>query len=557
MNISREIRAAGALTFAACATAGNAPNEGAVRSSNKMNVTTMQSEEFGLVDIYTLAVPDGVIVRTATFTPSGSILVSYANDAMAKPRDIMLATMNADGTGFRHFFQADIPLRPKDNGLRFMMFADKKRIFMGDFVLECTKPLEQCSDARLIDVQYPAEVADGDHVSHRWSEMVIAPDNQSVAWTSLLSNYAAIVFTGQLRREANAYVIASPTIISSINPFLPDPNNADGVLPQPVRGGEVKQFVHGGAAISLAGAARRDIPDSVVQHLSSGKREGITDTPGYTETTIFSPDETLGVVMTTRFSNKTDPAVLGLVPRPYPDSLNMGLSMLAYTYSVTGVRRGRPGNIGPALIAINASKSADKYQGLNLNTDQSWVYRSPMSWHPGGKMAMWQEGQFIGGPERIQIVHLSNYRNASPVAPVATPVSVSYGITDLSVVKAFASQSRDIDVKVYGRASGYIQYKRTPEAIVKTYVDFSDDGKSAYSGRETTMSNPKGISVYTADITLSGQDQGRMDLTISFGPISGEVPATIIFTPNANGVPLSRGYAEYNGRRLNVSDLLP
>lgn len=557
MNMSREITTALALTFAACASAGDAPPQSVDRSNNKTNVTTMQSEEFGQVDIYTLAVPDGVIVRTATFTPSGSILVSYANDATAQPRDLRLATMNADGTGFRDFFQAVIPLRPKDNGLRYMMFADKKRIFMGDFVLECTQPLEQCSDARLIDVQYPAEVANGDHVSHRWSEMVIAPDNQSVAWTTLLSNYAAIVFTGQLRREANIYVIASPTIISSINPFVPDPKNADGVRPQPVRGGEVKQFVHGGAAISLAGAARRDIPDSVVQYLSSGKREGITDTPGYTETTIFSPDETLGVVMTTRFSNKTDPAVLGLMPRPYPDSLNTGLSMLAYTYSVTGVRRGRPGNIGPALIAIDASKSASDYQGLNLNTDKSWVYRSPMSWHPSGKMAMWQEGQFLGGPERIQIVHLPNYRSASPVAPVATPISVSYGVTDLSVVKAFASQSRDIDVKVYGRASGYILYKRTPDAIVKTYVDFSDDGKSAYSGRETTLSNPRGTSVYTADITLSGQDKGRMDLSISFGPISGEAPATIIFTPDANGVPQSQGYAEYNGRRLNVSDLLP
>ena len=48
-----------------------------------------------------------------------------------------------------------------------------------------------------------------------------------------------------------------------------------------------------------------------------------------------------------------------------------------------------------------------------------------------------------------------------------------------------------------------------------------------------------------------------MDLTISFGPIGAEAPATILFTPDANGVPQSRGYAEYNGRRLDVSELLP
>src|SRR3546814_8148812 len=65
--------------------------------------------------------------------------------------------------------------------------------------------------------------------------------------------------------------------------------------------------------------------------------------------------------MTTRFSEKTDPAILGLLPRPYPDSLNMGLSMFAYTYAVTGVRREREGNIGPALIDIGASKRSEEH----------------------------------------------------------------------------------------------------------------------------------------------------------------------------------------------------
>src|SRR3546814_18320723 len=65
--------------------------------------------------------------------------------------------------------------------------------------------------------------------------------------------------------------------------------------------------------------------------------------------------------------------------------------MFAYTYAVTGVRRAREGNIGPALIDIGASKSQANYLGIDLSTDKDWVYHSPMSWRPDGKKAMWME----------------------------------------------------------------------------------------------------------------------------------------------------------------------
>ncbi|MEW9856392.1 hypothetical protein [Novosphingobium sp. M1R2S20] len=497
-------------------------------------------------------------LRTGTYTPSGSVLVSYADKGVEDRRQVKLATMDDDGTDFRPFFSGQIPERAKDNGIRFMVFPDNKRIFLGDFVLECATVLEQCTDPKLIPVQYPAEVAGGDHVSHRWSEMIVAPDNRHIAWTTLLSNYSAVVLTGELQKSGATYIIAKPQIISTLDPFQPDPAHPDGVLPKPVLGGEVKQFVHGGTALSVVGATRRDIPDSVVQSLLAPERQAITDTPGYTETTIFSPDERLGITMTTRFSEQTDPAILGLVPRPYPDSMNMGLSMLAYTYSVTGVRRARPGNIGPALIDIEASKTQDNYQGHNLSTDKDWVYRSPMSWHPGGQKAMWQEGRRTGGSERIQIVTLPDYRPAAPVPGKITPDRIPYGSTDLSVIKDYAKAARDIDVKVYGKRSGYITYRRTPAGVIeKSYFDFSDDGRSVYSGTERLAANPMGRSTYTAKLQLSGPQPGRMDLKMTFGPLTGELPAKLIFGPDASGEPLTHGFAEFNGRRIEASSLVP
>ncbi len=509
------------------------------------------------VDIRTIPVAPDIAVQSATYTPSGKILVAYQTSGVSDPRDIKLATMNDGGTAMRTFFSQRVPDRPKDNGLRYMMFPDNRRIFTGDFVIECREVLEKCDKPALIPVQFPAAVADGKHIAHRWSEIIVAPDNKHIAWTSLLANFSAVVMTGELRKSGGVYVIAKPQIISTLDPFKPDPDHADGGVPQVIRGGEVKQFVRGGTAISLAGAVKRDLANSTLLDLTNGAVEAVTDTPGYTETTIFSPDERLGITMTTRFSAETDLAILGLLPRPYPASLNVGLNMFAYTYGVTGVRAGRPGNVGPALIDIKASQTQAGYQGINLNTDPLWVYYSPMSWHPGSTKAIWMEGLRGAATRRIQIVTLPDYKASKPVAAKPTPDAMSYASSDLSVIPALVGRSQNIDVKVYGRASGHIAYRRTATSIEKRYLNFSDDGRSFLSGSEITVPNPRGTSTYTADLTLSGETTGVMNLTVTFGPLGGKSPARLIFDPDASGMPQSRGYAEYQGKRMNVSNLKP
>ena len=510
----------------------------------------------GRVVVRTVPVDPNLIVRSATYTSSGKVLVSYARSGKQDERQLDLAVIDDDGRNMRSVWSGQLPARPKDNGIRFMVFPDNTRVFLGDFILECAPSLDACARSALLPVDYPTEVDHGDHIANRWSEMVVAPDDRHVAWDTLLANYSVLVFTGVLQRDGARYRIAAPRIVSSTDPFKPDPKHPDGVLPEPIRGGEVKQFVEGGTGLSLAGGVRRELPDSVVQHLASGRVEAITDTPGYTETTIFSPDERLGMTMTTRFS-PTDPAILGLLPRPYPTSLNMGLSMFAYTYAVTGVRRDRPGNVGPALIDIAASKTQNGYLGRNLNTSPDWVFYSPMSWHPGGRKAMWIEGRRDSGAKRIQVVELLDYRSGPPVRMRPTPDAIPYASSDMALVGAYAAKSGTIDVKVYGRRSGFIHYVRAGARIDKTYENFSDDGRGAYDGRETMLANPRGRTTYTADVRLTGPTPGAMTLTITFGPLGGARPGEIVFTPDETGKPATRGYVQYAGRRLDASALLP
>jgi hypothetical protein len=39
--------------------------------------------------------------------------------------------------------------------------------------------------------------------------------------------------------------------------------------------------------------------------------------------------------------------------------------------------------------------------------------------------------------------------------------------------------------------------------------------------------------------------------------LNGELPARLIFDHDENGAPLTYGYAEYDGRRLNADALVP
>lgn len=280
--------------------------------------------------------------------------------------------------------------------------------------------------------------------------MIIAPDNRHISWTTLFSNYSAVVFTGELERTKDGYQTGKSWIVSTVEPFPDDPEHEDGAIPQPVRGGEVKQFVHGG----------------------------------------------------------------------------------------------------------------DGYLGTNLNTGDEWKFGSPLSWHPSSTRAMWMEGrrgERSTQHRRMQVVHLPDYRPGPAVAATETPDDMAYAQTDLSVVREYARKSTDIDVRVCGKRSGHIIYRRTPAGrIDKTYANFSDDGVRVYSGQETMHNNPRGNSTYTADATLDGPEPGRMDLQVTFGPAKDFYnPTKILFTPDDSGSLLSCGFAEYDDRRLDVADLVP
>lgn len=532
----------------------------------------IDTTEFGRIEISDVPLPGDARDATATYTYSGKVFVLYRRDSDPAGEDWYHAgVLEDDGTGFHPVFSGRIPQHPKANGVRHMMFADNRRVLLGDYVLECSPDVDTCTRARLVEVRYPWELEANPLITHHWSEIIVSPDNEHLAWTMLRSDMGAAAAIGRLRRTDGCYLVENAKLISTVDPLLPDPARAGHVVPQPQRGGEVKQFVRGGTAISIVGSGGGPLPDSVIQDLASEELIPLTRTPGYDETTILSPDERLGVVMTSRASERTDPAILGLLPRPHSGLTGMALAWTIYTYTVTGVRQFRRGNIGPVLIDIEKSRHEPGYRGVPLNDpDDSWVYVSPMSWHPDSRRALWLEmrrGTEQPGRYREIRVRKAVLLDREPQPPIATqpvPADIPYAV-DGELAREFLSRpvEQTLSCRIAGRHSGYLEYERQA-ADIRTgsagssrsrYVDFSDDGRSVCSGYEQVVSSFTADTVYEADLKLTGEQDGELRLRATWSSIAGPTPARLLFDVAGDGKPKSHGLSRYGDRILRIEDL--
>lgn len=491
----------------------------------------------GRIKVSSLPLPPDVNVRSATYTYSGKVLLTIRDDK----KKTTFAIVNDDGTGYKELWSGTDSADEVEN-----VFQDNKRILMGDYVLECYPNIDESESTKLLPIEYPKKLVDDPAAWWLASESIISQDNEHMAWTTIHTEHGAVSFIGKLVRYEDKYVIEEPEIISTLEYFKEDPDKEGYIIPKTVYGGEVKQFIQGGAAITTAGAYESGLARSVLQPLTRTENKPITLLPGYDETTIVSPDENLGVVMSTRSSSNSNCAIFGLMPRPNSIYVTMdGIIGVAYQYSVTGVRRGeRPGNIGPVLIEMEKSMNDVNYKGVQLNDPEGdWVYRSPISWKDDGKKAMWVEGSQQG--IRIRTAELLDYEPSEAVKPIDSLGEIPYA---QDIMTLWNKEFKDLDGKIAGKNSGYVIRKGKS----LEYVNFSDDGKSFINGSEMSYTDGKNL-IYEADIKMTGEKTGTMDCKLTFD----RKKASLLFDDGADGEPMSYGYAEYDGERINVSDMSP
>ncbi len=507
----------------------------------------------GKVSLHTLGVPAELTGRCGgTFTFSGSVLLDYT--LPGDSRDfIRLATIQPDGSCFRPFFAGDVPRKRTANGIRFMFFPDCKRILLGDYVMECAPDIDHCETAALLPVRYPPMEA-GDHAYVRhWSEIIVSPDNEHMAWTALAGVGGSANYVARLARRGDCYELGNVQRVSSLSPWTEDSEHPGYMKPSCIRGGEIKQFVRGGKAISMAGMGNDSrLADSVVQNLTTGEVTQITHTPGYDETTIFSPDERLGLVMSTRFSPATNCAILTLLPRPFMRLALSDILMPVYLYSIAGVRRRGGGNIGPALIDVSRSMNEPDYLGVDLSDPSGeWQYCSPMSWHPNNRLGMWNEVS-RDGRRRVRMVYLPEYTPGCAVPPAPVPEPAAFAVSvDKVCPQAIVHPPL---CRVKGKAEGEFSLVKENGQTLCRYERYSEDGRTQYHGAECVRRERERF-VYEADLSCSGVHTGQMKLRLSFRCRYDSHEAWLELAPDENGKPRSFGFSRYDGKTLTVETM--
>lgn len=519
-----------------------------------MKVDRLQNLE---IELSHIPLPNNIeYLIIASYTYSGKIAFIYKDENDPKDKDwFSIGIIDDNGDNFKKIFSGYIKIPQKSNGLRMLPFQDNTRLLLGDYILECSPDIDNCKTSNLVKLQYPIFLDFHPLLWLRWSEVIVSPDNVHVCWTSLRKDFA-LNFIGKLRRKKDKYKIVDPQIISSFPKFKKVKGDFY-IVNNDFRGGEVKQFVKGGRAITLVGNSGRGVANSILQDLITGEVQAITNSPGYDETTIFSPDEKLGIVMSTRFSPKTNMAILGLLPRPYGWLVLNNLIMYVYLYAIQGVRFFRKGNIGPVLIDLERSMNEENYKGISLaDKEEKWVYCSPISWHPSSKKAIWME--MLRGDRskmRIKKLEIKGYSPDKELPVEGTPDKIPYSIKGIkAILKYFIPIKEKDKIKISGKSSGYIEYKKefvTPKGISKelNYLNFSDDGRNIYNGYEKLFQTQNQL-IYESNVVIEGEEKGEMKLRIKFNLefINGN---TIVKLDKKE----SYGYTKYKDIVINVEDM--
>jgi hypothetical protein len=493
-----------------------------------------------------IPLPEDIIIDDGHYMFDGNIFICYKRSTT---NFTYFGVISDDGKNFKELYGEEFIVSPLANGIRLIPFRDGKRIYLGDFVFECndtTKNISSCEKGVLIPVNYPEEVVNNNYTYKTWSEMVVAPDNIHVAWTSLNMACGAVDFLGKFKRTENSYEIEESKIISTINFVEPDPTDESILITKIPRGGEIKQFIEGGNALTLVGTQPDEFVKSVYQSLKTEEVYTYSHEPGYDETSILSPDEKLGITMSTRFSPKTNMAIFGLMPRPHCSLVLSKIVESVYTYAVTNVRKTRKGNVGPVLFVKEKSINDPNYHGIDLHdTEEKFVFCSPISWHPSNLKAIWPEVEKGTSNRRLRKLEISNYTPSAYPKIENTTDNVPYALDMSEMDNIHFDKKTNGTIK--GKKSGEIIYYNSGftqihQTVKITYVNYSDDGKKFYNGEEEFIGDRTSKNVYKSNVILSGSESGQNNFTITFNTKSDLIKEE------------TEGYASYGGKTIKAED---
>ena len=468
----------------------------------------------GSVEVSTMDLPVGITPLHAIYTPTGRVLVDYM-----KGKNHCLCTMEDNGGGMIELYVGKI-----EEPYTLKIFPDNQHILLGESILSCQpgETIDDCEEHSLFmePLTFPGEIVNSSIVTEKWTDIIISPDEEHIAWNFMRKDVGLTTALGILTQTDRGYSIEGAQLISTLVPYAYEDADEEYLTPFPIRNGELCQFVQGGRGISMAGYATNGMPDAMILDIASGEMKSLTNHPSYDGETMLSPSEVYGIAMSTRFSPTSNLESLAYIPRPRGDVLLSCMDQIK-GYSIDGVyARERKGSVGPVLFMVKPSMEEGFQQGINLadTTDTNWIYHGDLSWNEDSTKAMWLERRKDGAGSgvRIRIAHLLDAKPAGAVKTRETPRAGDYADQEPGPWEWAGI--------IQGPAGGQITLTRTGGSLLERstitlqYENYTEDGELFLNGLEIAMISGNST-IYTASLSAPdtrGEALGSCDVRVAF-----------------------------------------
>jgi hypothetical protein len=499
-----------------------------------MAVQREASPPFIPIERQYLPLPEGVAPMFPTFTPDGRDIV-FQNHG-----DSTTWIVRQDGSELLcidcNF--ADRPPAQRSGGFVYA-FSDGQRLLLtrglgkrggggsgadaDAWVLECTPSLRDCASHRFLDVDMSADRGPSAIIHRRFWHL--APDEVHLGWMNVRAD-GTVMIVARLERQADRYVAVDPRAVNPAGPLDGRDERADRweAYSQLY---ELKSFTPDGQGILAVGLPGHNI-DVLRIDLASGAVTRLTANPDWDEDSSWSPDQRSFVLNSWRTRQRFDafswvPEIRGF------NGLLLGAALAThYVSSWTGFQC----NLSPWLLPATGDEGG-KPLGQPLDTygddlTAAGNVSGRYVWSPDSTRVLLSEKTRtlppgVQIPNRIAVARL--LREPTTAAPAATTVVGDWAPPAAEYAGPHAME-RTIVVRGDSGGTATIRYSGSlgQNAATSILFDrFTDDGHSFVDG-PMDISSVTGRWTLTADVVVSGEHRGHLEMDLKFDNSAKPVP---------------------------------
>ncbi|WP_275571739.1 hypothetical protein [Mycolicibacterium vanbaalenii] len=530
--------------------------------------STPPLEAFEVEKVIEFDLPDGVKVTGADLSPDGEHLILEVEVADGSTQ---IAVTNLDGADYQCISCGLVP-----NATKAKALYDNQRIWFAStngqqsaddplggagaityMVLECEGSIHACQNPTVKKVKFPSDRGLLSFLPVQNREAKPDPYGEYVTWTENTIFNGPRMSIAKLVATADGYKLVEQRIFSpqwyEDTDYATDFGNA-------TRFYEGASWHAGGRYLKYQTTSTGLNYDIYLLDTATGERRQLTTDLDYNESGDISPDGRSVYFSSARGLDRMD--VFTALERP--SLIDSAAFPQIGRVSLWNNRRSMN---EPWLMNLDAGQQQGGYSGQPIVIDPDWTIRG-WSWFPDSTRALINEQQrpdtVTGGgapdtPWRVSIISFPSREATTPLPPVHQDPDA---IAEWSVpVKEYKPMMGRQDTRVLkGTHSGTATLRYSGifafGTYSVTYKNYSDDGKTFINGTEKVkIKNPMGDSVWSADLTSTGERTGYLKGKINIGKgnaFSGEV-ASEINGITYSGVPTQADFPTIEQPQLAVS----